>query len=394
MKQFTFLAFFLLCSIPMFALRFEGGDEVRIDEDIHEDIYVAGGTVHINGKVFGDVIAMGGEVILEDSIIGDVIAGGGKVYINGWVGDDVRVAGGALSIRQGVHGDVIITGGDIQIDRTAQIDGDLIAASGDIQVDGDIQGNIRIAAGKFALDGTVGGRASVRGGDFYMNGRINGPSEISVEELKVRSDAWFGSTVRYWTEQGEVDFGSSLGSGATAVFDADLEHEKSAVNISAKEKESFWGKGIFGMLWYIVSMGFLAALLHFLFGKKLRQAAGLSEGQSFEMLLRGLVFFVLTPIIAIMLLVTVLGIPIGLVVGGMYILLASISKVVTATVGAQWLNVRQDANWKIPMLGLVSAAILLVLKGISAIPFLGWLASFALVCVVYGALYTLFRQKA
>jgi len=59
---------------------------------------------------------------------------------------------------------------------------------------------------------------------------------------------------------------------------------------------------------------------------------------------------------------------------------------ITALAAAHWLNVRQAYHWSFWKTVLAALGILVILKTVSMIPFVGWLAVFIAVCIVFGAI--------
>lgn len=98
-------------------LYFKSGEEVKVDEEVRGDAYVAGGRVEIDGRVRGDLLAAGGEV-----------------WVRGQVDQDVRVVGGEVTIDSQVDRNVTVVGGRVTVTEDAMIAGNLVAAGGEVRV--------------------------------------------------------------------------------------------------------------------------------------------------------------------------------------------------------------------------------------------------------------------
>ncbi len=109
------------------------------------DVYVAGGTVTVNAPVAEDLVILGGAA-----------------QVHGDVGDDVRIIGGEITLAKPVTNDVIVLGGTVHILSTATIGGDLIFLGGDIRIDGPVAGSVYGAADKIRIDTRVGGDVTIR----------------------------------------------------------------------------------------------------------------------------------------------------------------------------------------------------------------------------------------
>ena len=86
----------LLLAGPVLAAEFETGDVITIDEDVDDDLYVAGSEITVNATIHGDLIAVGGEITINGTVEGDFWAAAGRIRIYGTVTDDVRMAGSDL----------------------------------------------------------------------------------------------------------------------------------------------------------------------------------------------------------------------------------------------------------------------------------------------------------
>ncbi len=104
-------------------------------------------------------ISIGGTVAITSAVAGPVVAIGGTVDVDAPVGGSFRAAGGSVAIGSGgsVSGDVSVAGGTVTID--GPILGDLHAAGGNVTVNGQVVGNASIAAGTLIL----GPRARIEG---------------------------------------------------------------------------------------------------------------------------------------------------------------------------------------------------------------------------------------
>jgi cytoskeletal protein CcmA (bactofilin family) len=109
------------------------------------DVYVAGGTVTVNAPVAEDLVILSGAA-----------------QVHGDVGDDVRIIGGEVTLAKPVANDVVVLGGTVHILSTATIGGDLIFLGGDIRVDGPVAGSVYGAAEKIRIDARVGGDVTIR----------------------------------------------------------------------------------------------------------------------------------------------------------------------------------------------------------------------------------------
>ena len=129
-----------------------GGSIVVEDgETVSEDLTAYGGTVVVRGTVDGDLTAFAGNVIIEPGaeVTGSVEATAGNVRIAGNVG-----------------GTATATGGNVFMTDTATVGGNFEAAAGTIVVAGSVAGNAELAGGSVTLAST----ASIDGNVEYATG--------------------------------------------------------------------------------------------------------------------------------------------------------------------------------------------------------------------------------
>jgi hypothetical protein len=145
------------------------------------DQYLAGGTVDVHGRVEGDLTMAGGQAGLDGVVTGDVAAIGGIVHVGGVVGDDVRVLGGQVTVQGWVGDGLLAGGGEITLTRGTMVGGDAILGGRRIVDLGDVGGNL-LAAGQYVeVAGDVGGRTTIRADEVVIGpkARLSGDLLVS-----------------------------------------------------------------------------------------------------------------------------------------------------------------------------------------------------------------------
>jgi cytoskeletal protein CcmA (bactofilin family) len=119
-----------------------GGSVVVDADETTGDLEVFGGDVTIRGTVDGDLRAFGGNVRIEGTVTGDVEAAAGNLYISGTVGGNVQTGSG-----------------NVQLTESASIDGTLEAGAGTVILAGSVGGNAKVGAETVTLapTATIGG---------------------------------------------------------------------------------------------------------------------------------------------------------------------------------------------------------------------------------------------
>ena len=376
-KPILFLALIILFHSAS-AYRMEWGRTVIISTPVYEDLYVAGGTITINAPIHGDLIVAGGTVYINDTVMNDLLIAGGTIYINGYVADDIRCAGGQLFIQNNIGEDLVITGGRVNVAKTAFINGALIAGGGEIIVNGTVNGDVRSAAGKFTFNGIANKNFECRSESLIMNGTVAGTSTLAAQNIAVLSGASFNNNVRYWNKSGELSFNGSLKKG-TAVYDPSLK-------IETKNWYYLGHATVLGLVWYLVTVFLFILLIQALFGKTLKRVGGVVGTSMLKSLAWGLVFFIAVPVAIVLLLITIIGIPLGLLLIFSYVSLIVLATIITSLVSANWYNNRFQKNWGLWKIVLSAFGMFILLKIVTFTPFFGWLIMFAIACIAFGSI--------
>lgn len=393
MKQRIFLTWMLalLSTLPAFALHFESGDNIRISQPVNEDIYVFGGSIYVDAPVHGDIWCAGGTITINDTVTGDIVVAGGNIYLRGTVLDDVRAAGGSLILSGNIGGDLLITGGTVSVEPNTDIMGDVALSGGTATLGNTIRGNLKAAGGTVFLNGTVEKNFEFNGGDLNLNGTVGGTSVLIAKRIVVGENAALRGNVRYWTHDGEVNFGDALREGATASFDSSLQKK------FERPDYKFLGFASFlAVVWYLIAAFILIWLGQWLFHKTFRDAAGTAQAEPVRSLGYGFLYFAVVPVAVAFMFVSVVGIPVGLIVLLFYVLFLTLANIITALVGAHWIDRRKGYNWRPLQLVFAALGLLVLLKLLGFIPFLGWIVKIAAVLIVFGAILDntgFFRRK-
>ena len=377
MKKILFLIIMAASFMPAAAFRIEYGNNIVITRPVYENLYITGGTVTINAPVHGDLIIAGGTIVINDSVFNDILLAGGRAFLNGFVGDDIRCAGGEIHISKNVTGDVVVAGGQVFIDKGVTV-GSLLATGGNITVDGNVNGEVKGAFGNLFLNGNIAKDIDCRGGKITIKGRIDGRSVLAASEIIIGNDASFENDIRYWNRKGKLDFKQNLKNGK-AIYDPSL-------RIRNGEWYYLGAATILGLLWYLGMAFLMILIIEYLFANTLKKAGDTVFNKSLRSLGFGFLFLIGLPVAAVVLFITLIGVPVGLLLVLFYIITLLLSSVITSIVVANWVNNRNNYHWNVWHIALAAFGIFIVLKLLSSAPLVGWLAMILLTCSSFGAI--------
>lgn len=357
----------LLVTLPLtsvFAARFERGDMVTITEQelVPQNLYLAGGQVTFSSTAQKDLIVAGGKVLQNGPVWGDVLAAGGTVDIVEDVRGDIRVAGGQVTIQGMVGGDVTVVGGAVTILPGTVIAGDLVAAGGAV-----------------FMQGTVNGQTKLYAGEAEVNGTLAGPVFItSQEKITFGEKTIIGSTLSYRSsEEAIILEGARLGEKVTYT----------KLDVPKVDGATF-AAALLAVITVLVVVKFVALLVAALVAGAVWKTFSHSFAQNAvgkfgTMALLGLGVAVLTPIAAIALMVSVVGLFAGVLLFAAYgvalILAAIYTNILAGALVAKVIKKEVRIGWKWIVLGSV------VLVVVSLIPLLGWILAAIIFLVSLGA---------
>jgi cytoskeletal protein CcmA (bactofilin family) len=341
-----------------------------VAKEMSGDRFVAGGTVRHETPVTGDLIGVGGDVELAAPVKGDVVMAGGSVRLRGPVGGDVYAAGGSVTIESTVAGNARIAGGNAEVQGSGQVSGNLTIAGGDVVILGPVKGYVQAAGGNVLIDSQVDGDVRVTTGSLELgpNARITGKLRYhGPDDVKRHPDAQVGGGI-----------------------EKDVRARESRHRQRAHQRSFSLG----GWLWTLGLIG-LAALLAAAFpavskrlGNELRASPGL-------VFLLGFAALVGLPVFALMLMITIIGLPLALVVMLLYFLLLLVGYVAIAVVLGDVVLTRYKAEVASLIGWRVGAAMLamLALALLGRIPFLGGLVVLTALLAGIGAIMMSLRPK-
>lgn len=278
--------------------------------------------------------------------------------------------------------DVIASGGSVTVN--APVDS-LTVAGGMVRVDAPVRGDVIAAGGTLIVNGDVGGKVLVAGGEIELNGNatnalVTGGTVRIGENAVIRRDAFISA--------GEVtNAGSVLGN--LSVSAETFENTGTAGNVTFEEPEA---PGLLpGLFSILFAVGFLILGLLLIRGFPDLFAAVVRQVEKSPILLTvlGFVAIVVSAILLVIVAITVVGLPIALVGGLLFIVALMISSLFVAyalgDVVVSRAGRRPGRAW-IFVLGFVILQILIF------VPLLGTIVQVVAVSLGYGGLLYALRD--
>ena len=329
-----------------------------------KNIYLAGGNVRLLAPVLGDVYAAGGRVTVEHPVQGDATLAGGSVVVRAAIGDDLRVTGGDVHIESSVGGELRASGGNVTLGSTAAVLDAVTVYAGHATVDGKVKGPLTIYAQKVVLNGEVGGNV-----------------ELNAEEIEIGPKARLGAALsypadaRFKTAEGAV-IGGVITRGQAMNGRPDTHRNREwHGQMMESGSGSGWAGSVGGAAVSFVLLLAVAALVLLGFTGFSKRAAHSMLTTPWPSLAVGVAVFIGAPMLAVLLCVTLIGIPLGIALMMVFPLMLLIGWIIGVYGLAQRLQRAVQRNSpqhsSAAMMGFFALTLLVVML-IGSVPFVGF----------------------
>jgi len=337
--------------------QFAAGDTVRITAQIADDVFAAGREVTLDGARAHTLVTGAGRLVLRNSTIRDLIAGSLDVEIHGVIEDDAIVAVCPLCWWGSRR---ILIGKDARIGHDA-----------------------RFVAETIVIDGTIGGELHATARRIVISGSVTGKAELKAREIVIASSAKLG---------GEVIIRSpgkpEIATGATIAGPLrEVPTKVDFPDVSELPRRLAW----FAMLAAMAAaLGILVlgALSQIAVPGLVQSGADRLAAQPWTNVGLGLAWALLTPAVAALLFVSLIGAPAAIVLMAGFVVIAALGFVTAGYAAGLWLRQRVKSQPAAPgtagRMGWTALG-LLVLLVINVVPFLGWIIALLVFMAGLGA---------
>lgn len=359
---------------------FKSGEDITINEGVDDNLYIAGNNLFINAPVMGDLRVASSSLTINDTIYEDLLAAASEILIDAYIGDDATLFGENIRILNSIGGDLIVFGSKVFINKEVNIEGDLLVFAGQCTMNGNVNGKLKIRAEKVIFNGSSEQMTDIKAEVITMNGKVYGDAQLAANEIIVEENTIFHQEVEYWQKEGEMDFSPYM-RDRQAQYNPDLQMN------SGKANWKYLGIGLVAF-WILYSLSVILLIIVFglLMPAHFKKAGKEMNEHIIQNIAYGLFYFVGIAILTTLCIVSIIGIPIGLLLLNLYILSILFSIVVSALLLAHWFDQRHNKQWSKWQIILLAIVIFPFLKVISLIPIVGMLFIVILVCMVFGAL--------
>jgi len=333
-------------------------------ETIADSVLATGETVLVEGKIEGNLFMFGRSVEIRGEVIGDVFAGAQEVRITGHVTGNVMAGAETITVSGQVGGSLYAGGRNVHVDKGARVDLEVLAGAETIAIDGAVGRSLTAGAQSAVIAGEVG-RGITFGGNKVLvrsGGKVGGDIKAEVPDRNsVQVDP--GATVA-----GKVD-----------------------VSIAERETSNPWARpgtyiwevavlaGAFLVGWLLMHLypAFFTGTLH-----NVRSWASAGTG---------VVALIVVPVAAVVLCVTLIGLPMAIGSVFLYVTGLYLAKIFVAAYLGREIMGGKNGNGLPTLLGLLVG--LVILQAVFFVPYAGGLLKFAVLCLGLGAVILQVRRQ-
>lgn len=363
----------LVLMLPMSASAafFEAGDFVSLSEAVEENAYIAGAYVDIESPVNGDLFVAGSSVTIDEPVSGDLFVAASDADIASSA-EDVRVAASLLNIDGSISGELLGAAGLIAVSNDATIAGAAYLTAGEIRLGGVFADTVDAAAERVVISGTVEG-------DMMVNA-----IDLIIEETAV-----VNGVITYKGENA-----AKVAAGATLANEIIFEEGAYGKKMRHADKyaggfaEAFFGFMVTFKILSAIALVVTSIVLGLIAPKFITKLTDRTVKKFGTNILWGALYLIATPVILLVLGLSVLGAGVAVLGGLGFALTLIVGRVIALLFVGAWIvsafqkkpkAVAKFAWWH----ALVGAAGFVIL---TFIPVLGWIALFIIYLAAMGAL--------
>ncbi len=351
-KRLLLILGFLILSVfawaaVVHAQSFRSGSEVTVpaNKTINSTLFAAGNTIDIAGTVNGDVFCAGANVTVSGRVHGDVICAGQNLTINGQVSGDVRLAGQNVVLSSQVDGSATVVAQSFAQQAKSVVRRDMSVGSTDTTVNGKVGRDLASGATTLNVDGTIGRNL-----------------QADVQHLHLLGNAKISGNVTYTSA-------NKLSKSNGATVNGTITHKQ------PMQRQNHGGVHLNSWLvalYFYVSFILVAVVLALVMPELFERGVVVAREHMGTTFLIGLVGSIVTPIVLALAMATIIGIPLALLAGLIWLVALLLSGPFAAYLLGKRIVSSKVNSW---LAMLVGSAILFLLY---MLPFIGifvWLVA-------------------
>jgi hypothetical protein len=343
----------------------QAGARVQVIAADQSEVWAVGAIVSVRGTARNLIRACGAEVDVDAVSRGDIFSCGAIVTLKGSAERDLFVIAARPSVDVRVGGNLKVFGARVVIGAQTQVTGEAVIGGADV-----------------VFAGTIAGPAEFLGDAVRIDGRITGPVRVRARSVTIGKNAVIDGAVVFETfADPTIEEGATV-RGRQTVTQPQVPEVGPGQIFAALAGVFLFAIGaglVLGIVLLIAARSFVERAI-----ERMRTAPAQSA-------LVGLAVLILVPVVAVVLMMTIVGIPVGLLILLAFPLTLFSAGVLAAFGLADWLMNRDrlPRSWGGRLLFLIVGLIVLVLIGL--VPILGFITWVLALLIGLGALWQAMR---
>ena len=318
---------------------------VAASETINDTLLITTKTATIHGDIKGNLFVAAEDIEVTGDISGNLITVADNVTISGSVGGmTVSLADAIIFEEASIGGDLWLAGDTIKLDAKSETQGNLASFSSSLTMEAKVAKDMLVAAERVLISGEIGRNLNV-----------------ATKHISLLDDAMIGGDIIYRTATKD-----RLVLGDDVIIRGEIDYQGKPQNVQARnrfESDSFY---LWELLWFVGA--FIVGWLIFTLTPSLGRVE-LGDGKE-GIKTAGIGFLVLVtvPIVAVIIAITVVGLPLSFITIMAWLTAWYLAKIVLAhLIGRSVLAGRSDK----PSLVFVLFIGLIIVSIAINLPFLG-----------------------
>ena len=352
----------LLLAGPVSAVEVQNVDVYTTspEESVECQLFVTANKADLQGRVADDLFLLANDAYVDGVLDNDGWIAANTVRVAGRVHDHLRILANSVTFSGTVSNSLMAVANTLQLTRDSRVEGSANAAAGNATLEGYVGGNVRLAAEQVTLSGTIKGSVRVYATDIVVmpGTEIGGDLVYTCDKELVLDEKvqLHGQLLRKEVQQPSPEI-PQLPPMHVVIMNFYLFVAALMVGIP------------------------FAGLLPRLTGNAVR----LIRHSSLKCGFTGMVCFCLLPMVSVLVLLTLVGIPLAAALMALYALALYLSKVVVAiAIGGTLMRWRGPQPFGRVMLALSLGLVLLY--SVATLPIVGLVVWFVITFVGTGGL--------
>ncbi len=366
-KLLKILIFLIIIAFPIAALKAAGTNAsqavfISKSDVVSGNLFAVGDTITVDGVITGDLIAAARSITVNGRVEGDIIVAAQNINIAGDVGGNVRVVGNSIIINNVIARNLNAFGSDVVVGDGARIGWDALIGASSSQVKGVINGSLNVY-----------GRDSIISGKVGKNVIIKIYNESQSQNIIIAKEAIINGDLNY-TAQNKANITEGADIAGQINYQIPVVKEKNNATTWA------WGR-----LFSILSIMVIGLIFVFILPQQTKKIVLNIKQRPGKIILIGAITLLTIPPLAILLALSIIGIPLAIALGGLLLAGMIIAKAVAAILLGELLikdlakKIQAHLFWSL-LLGTI------ILSLLYSLPIVGWIISLLAIWLGLGSI--------